>query len=226
MSRAPDVASPQEAAAMNDYRTRIWTAFQDSYEDRWNQADFKARHSGAVIDALRAKNLLPAWEALEAQLKKGPPPFLRPGWTSPLLGKRVDLEWLDDETAFVPIRGNVTGWREAKVLLIEYWATVFPHLSAIANRPGMKVISFNHEGIFNNAETNITAVKNFVLSRPDMNFPVFVDVRRVAINALFKPGKNISIPLVFIITPRDKTIRWIGNAEEMEAPLANILATI
>ena len=86
-------------------------------------ADFKARHSGAVIDALRAKNLLPAWEALEAQLKKGPPPFLRPGWTSPLLGKRVDLEWLDDETAFVPIRGNFTGWREAKVLLIEYWAT-------------------------------------------------------------------------------------------------------
>lgn len=35
MSRAPD--SPQEAAAMNDYGTRIWSAFQDMYEDRWNQ---------------------------------------------------------------------------------------------------------------------------------------------------------------------------------------------
>lgn len=99
----------------------IWLVF--CFTEPCRIADFKARHSGAVIDALRAKNLLPAWEALEFQLKKGPPPFLRPGWTSPLLGKRVELEWLDDDTAFVPIRGNVTGWREAKVLLIEYWAT-------------------------------------------------------------------------------------------------------
>ncbi|KAJ3554544.1 hypothetical protein NM688_g3053 [Phlebia brevispora] len=240
MSRAPDIDTPQEAAAMNDYRTRIWTAFQDLYEDKWNQskwdaavADFKSRHSPAVIEALRAKKLLPPWEALEAQLKKGPPPFLRPGWTSPLLGKRVDLDWIDEDASFVSIRGNKAGWRDAKILVIEFWATwcrpchrVFPHLSNIANRPGMKVISYNHEGIFNNTETNIPAVKNFVLSRQDMNFPIFVDVKRLAINSLFKPGKNISIPLVFIITPRDKTIRWIGNAEEMEAPLANIVAAV
>ena len=62
-------------------------------------------------------------------------------------------------------------------------------------------------------------------------------------SALFKPGKNISVPLgklllfypsrpevilkiiiVFIITPRDRIVRWVGNAEEMDQPLTSIVA--
>ena len=68
----------------------------------------------------RAK--LPAWEALEAQFKKGPPPFLRPGWTSPLIGKKVDLRWLD-AGPFEQIKGSLDGWRTAKLLVIEFWAS-------------------------------------------------------------------------------------------------------
>lgn len=55
-------------------------------------------------------------------MKRGPPPFLRPGWVSPLQGKQVDLDWIDQD-AFVWIRGNKTGWRDAKLLVIEFWAT-------------------------------------------------------------------------------------------------------
>lgn len=84
--------------------------------------DFRRRHDSAVLDALRAKKMMPPWDVLEAQLKKGPPPFMRPGWTSPLLGRPVDLAWLDQD-AFVRIRGTKDDWRNAKVLLIEFWAT-------------------------------------------------------------------------------------------------------
>ena len=59
---------------------------------------------------------------------------------------------------------------------------VFSHLSDIASRPGIKVITYDHEGIFNNAETNISELKQFVLSRSNMNYPIYVDVKRVAIN--------------------------------------------
>lgn len=69
-----------------------------------------------------ARAKLPAWDALEVQFRKGPPPFLRPGWTSPLLGKRVDLRWLD-VGPFDNIKGSVDGWRDAKLLIIEFWAS-------------------------------------------------------------------------------------------------------
>ena len=81
----------------------------------------------------------------------------------------------------------------------------------------MKVISFNHEGIFNNAETNITAVKNFVLSRPDMNFPVFVDVRRVAINGACMDIANdicrnltLSVNQLFSSRGRISPFHWVS----------------
>ena len=69
---------------------------------------------------MRAK--LPAWDALEAQFRKGPPPFLRPGWKSPLLGKKIDLRWLDSGK-FEHVKGSMDGWRDAKLLVIELWAS-------------------------------------------------------------------------------------------------------
>ena len=65
------------------------------------------------------------WEALEAQFKKGPPPFMRPGWTSPLLGKKVDLRWLD-AGPFEQVKGSLDGWRDARLLVIEFWASCVP----------------------------------------------------------------------------------------------------
>lgn len=75
-----------------------------------------------MLEALRSRKVLPPWDVLEAQLKKGPPPFLRPGWTSPLVGRQVDLGWLD-QNVFVRIRGTKDDWRTSKIVLIEFWAT-------------------------------------------------------------------------------------------------------
>lgn len=85
-------------------------------------ANFRAAHDPAVVNKFMKKARLPAWDALEEQMKKGPPAFLRPGWKSPLLGQRVDLDWLDAD-AFECIRPSKDGWRDKKVLVIEFWAS-------------------------------------------------------------------------------------------------------
>ncbi|KAI0682846.1 hypothetical protein BC835DRAFT_1297788 [Cytidiella melzeri] len=254
MTNLPPNLSPAEVAAWNDYRSNLWQAFQNNYEDRWDQAKWQAavasyqtRHHPATLSSLRAQKLMPSWTVIEGQLKRGPPPFLRPGWVSPLQGKQVDLDWLDQDDGFVHVRGSKDNWRDATVLIIEFWASyvnfvffvcsfrgyslpchnVFPHLTEIAaTQLNTKIISFANEGIFNGADTDVSALEAFIYARNDMEYPIYVDSQRVAFNALFKPGQNASIPLVFIITVQDRTIRWIGNAEEMAKPLADVLASV
>ena len=87
-----------------------------------NTAEFKKRHNRVVLDALQYRKMIPPWDAVEAQLKKGPPPFLRPGWRSPLLGRRVNLDWIDQDS-FICLQGSREGWRNKKVLIIEFWAS-------------------------------------------------------------------------------------------------------
>ncbi|KAI0671556.1 hypothetical protein C8Q78DRAFT_1029522 [Trametes maxima] len=230
--------TPAELAAKNDFGTNIWAVFQNLYEDKWDQvrwnaavARFKAAHDPAIVQRFWTRAKLPAWDALEAQFRKGPPPFLRPGWRSPLLGKNVDLRWLD-AGPFDHVKGSKDGWRDARILIIEFWATwcrpclaVFRDLSAIARtHPNIKVVAFNSEGIFTNAPIDVAAVRKFVARRDDMDYPIYVDTHRVAVNSIFQPGQNLSIPLAFIITPKDGVVRWVGNPEEMAAPLEKALA--
>ncbi|CDO70876.1 hypothetical protein BN946_scf184804.g8 [Trametes cinnabarina] len=220
-----------ELAVKADFQTNIWAVFQELYEDKWDQARFRAAHDPAIVQRFWARAKLPAWDALEAQFRKGPPPFLRPGWRSPLLGKRVDLQWLD-KGPFEHVKGSIDGWRDAKILIIEFWATVcmtsiddysrtadrssailnqrfsgcavhflllrgfqlvrpclavFRDLSALARtRSDIKIITFNSEGIFTNAPIDVAAVKRFVSRRDDMDYPVYIDTQRVAVNLI--PG--------------------------------------
>ncbi|KZT07685.1 uncharacterized protein LAESUDRAFT_724671 [Laetiporus sulphureus 93-53] len=228
-----DSETPEELAAMNDFKTNVWAVFQPLYEAKWDQArwdaavaKFRAAHDPAVVDKFMKRARLPPWDALQDQMKKGPPAFLRPGWKSPLLGQRVDLDWLDAD-AFECIRPSKDGWRDKKVLVVEYWASwcqpchvVCGLLSKVsATMPDVKVISFDHEGIFTKAEIDRTVVKKFVSGRKDMEYPTYIDSKRVAVQALFEPGQNLSIPLAFIITTKDRVVHWIGNPEDMMAPL-------
>lgn len=62
---------------------------------------------------------------------------------------------------------------------------VFDHLSEIAlNQPDVKVITFNHEGIFSQAATDIEALKAFIKMKGNLQYPIFVDINRIAINGV------------------------------------------
>ena len=87
----------------------------------------------------------------------------------------------------------------------------------MAHERKVKVVSFADEGIFNNKPTDVGAMKAFVFGRTDMNYPIYIDTHRVAVNgacalcscraweevadsarlsaAIFQPAQNLSIPL-------------------------------
>ncbi|OCH95437.1 hypothetical protein OBBRIDRAFT_788327 [Obba rivulosa] len=240
MANARASESSRESAALNDFRTNIWGVFQDLYEDKWDQvrwdtavARFQSKYPPAVLEKVWQRAKLPPWNALEEQLKKGPPPFLRPGWKSPLIGKTVDLSWIDNGS-FECVKPGKDGWKEKKILILEFWASwcrpclaESKHLSELAiTQPDVKLITFNHEGIFSNASANVAAVKQFVKDRDDMIYPIYIDVNRIAIELIFEPGQNLSIPLAFIITTRDQVVQWVGNPEELSSPLQRILRSV
>lgn len=59
---------------------------------------------------------------------------------------------------------------------------MFGHLSQIATNRDVKVLTYNHEGIFNQSETDVEALKTFIQEQGNMDYPIFVDVNRVAID--------------------------------------------
>ena len=114
---------------IRNHATGKWDAAVGAYLPPLQQSDtqssiedFEARQHPAALASLREQKLLPPWDAVAAQIRKGPPPFLRPGWKSPLIGQKVNLEWIDRDV-FTWIQGSREGWRNKKVLVIEFWAS-------------------------------------------------------------------------------------------------------
>lgn len=60
---------------------------------------------------------------------------------------------------------------------------VFRDLAVLARtRPDVKVVAFNAEGIFTHAPIDVAAVRRFVARRDDMDYPIYIDTHRVAVN--------------------------------------------
>lgn len=89
-------------------------------------AKYKSRYTPVIIDAVFKRALLSGWDAVERQLKKGPPKFMQPRWRCPLVTKKADLGWLsckgEKGKGFELAQGSLKGWREKKVLLLFFWA--------------------------------------------------------------------------------------------------------
>lgn len=87
-------------------------------------ADFNGRHLQAdVAVVLKTLRGWESWDDCKVHFKAGPPPFLRDGWVSPLVGQKVDLSLLDDSSAIRWVKGSHDGWKEAKAVLVVFWAS-------------------------------------------------------------------------------------------------------
>lgn len=64
-----------------------------------------------------------SWDDARTHFIAGPPEFMREGWVSPLMGERFDLEILDEPNVVEWIKGSQAGWRESKLVVIEFWAS-------------------------------------------------------------------------------------------------------
>ena len=64
-----------------------------------------------------------SWDDARDHFIEGPPIFMREKWTSPLLGTTVDLRLLDEPGALEMVKGSTAGWRDANVVVLEFWAS-------------------------------------------------------------------------------------------------------
>lgn len=86
--------------------------------------EFETRHAKPDIEAvLKIVGEWESWDDTKAYFKAGPPPFLREGWVSPLVGQKIDLSLLDDDAVIRWVNGPPADWKNAKSLLIVFWAT-------------------------------------------------------------------------------------------------------
>lgn len=140
--------TPEQQAVLQDFRTSIGKVFKSLYDEKWDEglwnttigtpvwihrsadaevvcsASFETRHAKPDIAAvLKVVGGWESWDDCKAYFKTGPPPFLREGWVSPLVGQKVDLGILEDSSAIRWVNGAPTGWKDAKAILVVFWAT-------------------------------------------------------------------------------------------------------
>lgn len=85
---------------------------------------FESSHdSAALAIVMRRVFGWKGWADARQHFIDGPPEFMREGWVSPLLNERFNLEILDRPNVIQWIKGDQTGWRESKLVLIEFWAS-------------------------------------------------------------------------------------------------------
>lgn len=143
---APPPPTEGQQRILDDYSANIYSVFEPLYEDKWDEAlwqkaigehhmyasqhriqclyttvSFESRYPpGEATACITEFFRQPTWDARKAQFIAGPPAWARDGWVSPLVGQTVDLQFMDEVRW---VKGGAQGWREAKLLVLEFWAT-------------------------------------------------------------------------------------------------------
>jgi len=241
--------SPEKRRAVQDFKNDITGVFDELYEDKWNQKrwddamkNYKATHdTWLLMKTIGSKERTPDefWAARQKEFQKGPPTFVRPGWKSPLVGKALNLEWLDDlqnGRHFKWIKGQdewEDGWRDKKLAVFEFWTSwctpclrAFRQFSNLAETYDASVLmaGINSEEVFSNDPIDTAAVYSFVQKRGDMNYPIVIDVDRVAVKALLDAAGRRAVPTVIIISIKDRIVHFVGDPGDVDGAVDKILA--
>ncbi|CAO3571476.1 unnamed protein product [Mortierella alpina] len=209
------VDTPSNAHLLKQaYVSILMTPFNDKYEDAWEEDTYwtavgalKARSKELGFDhpfeVLKPAFSLESFEQIRENLMAGPPLFLRPGWKSPFIGDKVDVQ------AVVAPLTLVNGAKFSETY---------------AGR--VAVIGINNESVFFKREYDVEKVKSFIAKRShEFRYTIYVDtLENHAKEALYTKVGYEAIPCVVLVV--DGSVTYAGAPNEtFEASLQSGLET-
>ncbi|KAG9324227.1 hypothetical protein KVV02_002174 [Mortierella alpina] len=213
------------------YVSILMTPFSDKYEDTWEEDTYwtavgtlKARSKELGFDdpfeVLKPAFFLESFEQIRESLMAGPPMFLRPGWTSPFIGAKVDVQ-----AVVVPLTlvngGKFSG--DERVVVFDFWATwcgpcveESSKFSDLAEKHAGRVaiVGINNESVFFKQEYDLEKVKTFIAKRShDFRYTIYVDSpENQAKEALYAKAGYEAIPCVVLVV--DGSVTYAGAPNE------------
>jgi len=85
------------------------------------------------------------------------------------------------------------------------------------------MVAINSEEIFSHDLIDPAAIHSFVEKRTDMNYPVVIDVDRIAVKELFDRGGRRAVPTVFVISISDELVHFVGDPAELDEEVEKVL---
>ncbi|KAI1300747.1 hypothetical protein EDD11_005948 [Mortierella claussenii] len=217
-----------ERLLIDAYTTILDKPFKDKYEDKWEDEPFdravdhfktRAQEIGfADPFELLARFKIQSYDAIRAELKKGPAACFRPGWKSPILGTKIDPRVIASKCEYIsgpPYRG------EERVVVFDFWASwcepcleAGPEVSQMAEEFAGQVafIGINNESIFSTTKPpNIELLNTFLEKHSDeFRYTMMVDsVEGFAKDAIYKVAGYRAIPCAVLLV--DGVVVYVGS---------------
>ncbi|KAI8345712.1 hypothetical protein B0O80DRAFT_472160 [Mortierella sp. GBAus27b] len=230
MSRSPPLTET-EKLLIDAYTTILNKPFEDKYEDMWEDEPFdraidqfksRAQEIGfADPFELLSRFNIESYEAIRAQLKKGPPMCFRPGWRSPILGTRVDPRVIAAKCQYIsgpPFKGD------ERIVVLDFWASWCdpcvqsgPEVSQLAEdfEGRVAILGINNESIFGMTKPpNMDLLASFLDEHPEeFRYTVLVDdAEGFAKDAVYKPSGYRGIPCAVLLV--DGIVEYVGTPLE------------
>ncbi|KAG0316734.1 hypothetical protein BGZ99_006715 [Dissophora globulifera] len=220
-----------EKQLVDAYTNILEKPFVDKYEDRWEDETFdravdqfktRAMEIG-FADPFELLSLfkIESYEAVRAQLKRGPAPCFRPGWKSPILGHKID------PLAITAMCKHISGpvFRgEERVVVLDMWASWCdpclqsgPGVSQLADEFAGKIafIGINNESMFGatrppEEDLLVTFLEEH---RDDFRYTIMLDnAEGFAKDAIYKTSGYKAIPCSVLLV--DGVVVFVGSPME------------